>query len=142
MLAVAGLILVLGGLDRADHPQLPSPWWGLLPLALAVGAARTAVRCSRHAYLILTPLGLEIFPFFRPAAGMQLVPWAQIAAAEIDDPPTRLTLHFDAAKSAGIHLSLEPIHKPRRPLLARAITSLMQQRGQATLSGAGEPART
>jgi len=91
----------------------------VLPLVLAVVLVRVAWRCARHAYILLSPIGVEIFPFFRPAAGMQVIPWAQIVAAEVDD--SRLTLHFTEEKTAGIHLSLAPLSKDRRELLARAI---------------------
>ncbi len=82
---------------------------------------RLAINLTRHAYLILTPLGIEIFPFFRPAAGMTLVAWQEVAAAEVDAAITRLTLHYDAAKTSGIHLSLRPVRTDRRDLLAKAV---------------------
>lgn len=128
ILAAAGILCLAVAPARAENPQLPAPWWALPPLALAGLAARTAVRCTRHAYLIFTPLGLEIFPFFRPAAGMQLVPWGQVDSAETDDPPTRLTLHFNPDRSAGIHLSLTPLPKPQRLLVASAVRGLMRRR--------------
>jgi len=106
---------------RDINPQLPHPLWAWAPLAVAVLAARLAVRMTRHAYLILTPLGVEIFPFFRPAAGMRLVVWQEIAAAEVNVATTVLTLHHDTAKTSGIHLSLRPIRTDRRQLLARAV---------------------
>lgn len=104
---------------RPDNPQLPHPAWGVLPLVLAIVSARLAWRCAKHAYLLLTPLGVEIFPFFRPAKGMQVILWSEIADAEIDS--NRLTLHFTAEKTAGVHLSLSPISRPKRLLLATAI---------------------
>jgi hypothetical protein len=106
---------------RDANPRLPHPAWAMLPLALAAAATRTAVRLTRHAYLILTPLGIEIFPFFRPARGLRLVTWQEIADAEIDAALTVLTLHHDAAQTSGLHLSLAPIRKDRRELLAKAV---------------------
>lgn len=117
--AIAALSLFLIGLYRGENPGLPHSAWGLVPLAPALGLCWLAWHCARHAYILLSPIGVEIFPFFRPATNMQVIPWAQIAAAEIDD--ARLTLHFSAEKSSGIHLSLSPISKDRRELLAKAI---------------------
>jgi len=108
---------------RTVNPLLPHPAWALVPLALAVAAARTAVRLTRHAYLILTPLGIEIFPFFRPARSMRLVTWQEIADAEIDPDLTLLTLHHDREKTSGLHLSLAPIRDDRRELLAKAVAA-------------------
>lgn len=95
--------------------------WALALLAVAALAARLAVRCSRHAYLILTPIGIEIFPFFRPAHGLRVVAWSSIAAAESTD--SRLTLHFNREMTSGIHLSLRPIPRRQRHLLATAVSA-------------------
>ena len=121
VLATTGLTLLATAIYRDVNPRIPHPAWALLPFALAIAAGRGAARLTRHAYLILTPLGIEIFPFFRPIAGMRLVMWQEIAAAETDGKLTRLTLHHDAAKSFGIHLSLTPIRADRRSLLAKAV---------------------
>lgn len=106
---------------RDINPSLPHPAWALMPLVLALISVRLAWRLTHHAYLILTPLGIEIFPFFRPETGMSLVTWQEIHAAEVNRSLTRLTLHHDAAKTSGIHLSLRPVRAVRRDLLIKAI---------------------
>jgi hypothetical protein len=52
---------------------------------------------------------------------MKLILWQEIHAAEVNESITRITLHHDAAKTSGIHLSLHPIRRERRTLLAKAI---------------------
>ena len=116
---MAALVFFLLAPHRADHPVLPHPAWGLVPLGAAVVLGRLAWHSARHPYILLSPIGVEIFPFFRPATNMQVIPWAQIVAAEVDR--SRLTLHFTAEKTSGIHLSLGPLAKDRRELLAKAI---------------------
>lgn len=119
--AAMAVTMAATSLYRDINPELPHPAWALVPLGLAVIAGRLAARLTRHAYLILTPLGIEIFPFFRPDRGMRLVVWQEVAAAEVNPPMTRLTLHHDAAKTSGIHLSLKPVRADRRELLAKAV---------------------
>jgi hypothetical protein len=119
VLIMAGLVFFLLTPYRAENPELPHPAWGLLPWLAAAGLARLAWRCTKHAYILLSPIGVEIFPLFRPAATMQVIPWQQIDSADID--AARLTLHFSPEKTSGIHLSLSPIAKDRRELLAKAI---------------------
>ncbi|MEI6674549.1 MAG: hypothetical protein WCO57_05175 [Verrucomicrobiota bacterium] len=114
---------------RADNPTLPHPAWAIVPLTLAWAAAHTALRLTRHAYLILTPLGIEIFPFFRPSHGMRLVYWQEIDAAALDPAHTLLTLHHNPEQTSGIHLSLAPIRHDRRHLLATAITGRLAKAG-------------
>jgi hypothetical protein len=118
--------LVATSLYRSVNPELPHPAWALLPAVLAGVAAWLAVRLTRHAYLILSPLGIEIFPFFRPMTGMQLVVWQEVDTAEVNAAMTRLTLHRDEEKTSGIHLSLRPIRKDRRELLAKAVIGRAQ----------------
>jgi len=119
VLVMTALVFVLVAPYRAEHAELPHPAWGLVPLGLATLTIRLAVRCTRHAYLILSPIGVEIFPLFRPDSGMQLIAWAQIDSAEI--AAGRLTLHYNLEKTAGLHLSLRPIARLQRDLLTKAI---------------------
>ncbi|MEM1084854.1 MAG: hypothetical protein AAGI48_12150 [Verrucomicrobiota bacterium] len=119
VLAAAAIVLVVIGFYRRDHPALPHPAWALLPLTLAWLCLRIALRCTKHAYLILSPLGVEVFPFFKPVSGMQMIPWGQITEVEVGRH--LITLHFAEDQSSGIHLSLSPIPKSRRPLLAKAL---------------------
>lgn len=121
VLAAVSVTLLACAWYRHINPDVPHPAWALLPFAFAAFMARTAIQLTRHAYLILTPLGIEIFPFFRPANGMQLVMWQEIDHASVNPATTRLTLHRDAAESSGIHLSLMPILAERRSLLAKAV---------------------
>jgi hypothetical protein len=121
ILGASAITLLATSHYRDINPMLPHPAWALTPLACAALSARLALSLTRHAYLILTPLGIEIFPFFRPEAGMKLVSWQEIDAMEVNDSRTRLTLHHDAARTSGIHLSLRPISADRRDLLIKAV---------------------
>ncbi len=121
VLVAAALILGVTASNRDVNPRLPHPAWALLPLGLAAVVGKFAFSLTRHAYLILTPLGIEIFPFFRPSQGMQLVMWQEVSEAEVSDDFTLLSLHRDAEKTSGIRLSLRPIRGDRRCLLAKAV---------------------
>ncbi len=116
-----GVTLVATGFYRSVNPAVPHPAWSVPCFLLAAGVFRLAVHLASHAYLILTPMGLEIFPFYRPTKGMQMVMWQEISAAELDGEMTRLTLHFNEEKTAGMHLSLRPIQRKLRVLLSKAI---------------------
>lgn len=114
-----GVTLLATGYYRAINPAVPHPAWAIPFLAAAAGLFLAARHLTKHAYLILTPLGLEVFPFFRPARGMQVVMWQEICAAEVAD--MRLTLHFNEERTAGMHLSLRPVGRKSRSLLAKAV---------------------
>ncbi|MEO5914312.1 MAG: hypothetical protein ABIS50_08780 [Luteolibacter sp.] len=120
VLTAVGITMLATAVYRDFGPQL-AQLWTLLPFSFAAFMAHAAIKLTRHAYLILTPLGIEIFPFFKPADGMRLILWQEIDHAEVDEKTTRLTLHHDAEKTSGIHLSLTPIRADRRTLLAKAV---------------------
>lgn len=119
--AAAAMTLVLCAFYRETNPLLPHPLWALIPAAAALVSLRVAIHLTHHAYLILSPLGVEIFPFFRPGISMTLVTWQEISSAEVSEDFTRLTLHHTPEKTSGVHLSLRPIDARQRPLLARAV---------------------
>jgi hypothetical protein len=129
VLAAVGITILATAIYRDINPRLPHPAWALLPLAFAAITVRLAVGLTRHAYLILTPLGIEIFPFFRPSEGMRLVLWQEVDHAEVNEKTTRLTLHHDSGKTSGIHLSLTPIRAERRTLLAKAVIGRLSPPG-------------
>ena len=117
----AGVTLAATSIYRDINPLLPHPAWSLLPISLAVFTAWLALRLTRHAYLIITPLGIEIFPFFRPSQGMRLVVWQEIHSGEVNAAHTLLTLHHDAEKTSGIHLSLRPVRGDLREWVGKAV---------------------
>ncbi|MBK1883335.1 hypothetical protein JIN85_12985 [Luteolibacter pohnpeiensis] len=127
-----GITLLACAYYRFINPSLPHPAWAALPILLAILAIRVAIRLTKHAYLIFTPLGIEIFPFFRPASTMRLVTWQEIEDAEVDTDRRLLTLHHNREKTSGIHLSLQPIPRDRRELLAKAIMGRVSRAGQAS----------
>jgi hypothetical protein len=129
MLIGLGVTLLATAYYRDINPLVPRPAWALIPLTAAAGLIRLTLNLTRHAYLILTPIGIEIFPFFRPAQGMQLVMWQELHHAEVSSNFCRLTLHRDAQETSGIHLSLRPISRERRALLAKAVLGRLSPPG-------------
>jgi len=101
----------------------PNFHWGFsVPFFLTSGLLiRLSIRCTRHAYLILTPLGLEIFPLIKPEKNLNLIYWSQIHRADFQKDQTILRLHFDQEGRSGVVLSLKPIAPPKRLLLEKAL---------------------
>lgn len=114
----ASITIVILNLLLED--PLVSWWWVLAPLPAALIFLRLSLRCIRHAYLILTPLGIEIFPFFKPHENLQVLYWSQISDAEINEH-NQLVIHFNEEQTSGVVASLAPLLPARRELLGRAI---------------------
>ncbi len=105
----------------------PLHWaWSLLPLPFAAVCLKTALFCSRHAYLILSPIGVEVFPFRKAQKEMQVVQWGEID--DIETKSNQLLLHFNPKKTAGMVITLRPLRPAQRNLLQSALLGVMQQR--------------
>ncbi len=119
--------LLIGLTWFMGHPTFT--WWMALPfLIISALLAKLSTYCARHAYIIFTPLGIEIFPLIKPRKNLNLVYWAQIVDADFDDDLTSLKLHFNADQSAGIILSLKAIPTKKRPLLKKALESRLAEK--------------
>ncbi|MEM9080534.1 MAG: hypothetical protein AAGC74_07585 [Verrucomicrobiota bacterium] len=101
-------------------------WSPLIPLLPAIALFCLSFHCAKHAYLILSPIGVEIFPFFKPSENFRMIPWPEIAFAEIKD--NTLILHRDTGKTSGVIISLSPLDPARRQLLKKAIDGRMAER--------------
>ena len=89
---------------------------------------RTAASMTRHAYLLLSPVGVEIFPFWKPVDNFQLLPWGTIAAGEFSPDDRWLTLTLAGYDDVKVILTLDPIPPKARPLLKKAILGVMEKR--------------
>lgn len=125
-LSMAVLMLAIQDWGMAA-PLLQAWWWLSMPgLLLCWWLFRLGLRCTRHAYIILSPLGVEIFPFFRAAQNLQVIHWEEVVDAEVKDG--QLFLHFTAEKSSGVIASLKPIAMAQRALLEKAVAGVMTKR--------------
>ena len=127
--SVAGGLLVLW-FSRVNGPN--SPWWALIPLTAAWACFRLAAHLTRHAFLLLSPIGIEIFPFFRPSQNMTLFSWGEIQNAEVSEDTKLLTLTLAGYTDSKVIISLDPVKPGSRPLLAKAIAGVMEKRAGGT----------
>lgn len=115
----ATIVLIIISTYRGENPELPHPVWAIIPLTLCYLCIRVALHCTKHAYLILSPLGLEVIPLIKPEKHMRLIYWGEIDSFEMGE--SLLTLHFDSEQKGGVHLELAPIPKVKLPLLKEAL---------------------
>ena len=112
--------------QRFTHP--PVFFWGFIPLPLAALFLWLAWHQLRHPFLILTRIGVEIYPFFLPARNMHLLLWQQISRSEILFDPPRLILTRADATDAKIFITLAPLVPRQRELLQTALAGVQSNR--------------
>ena len=100
--------------------------WTIPPLLIAGGLFWLAFHCGRHAFMILSPVGIELFPLIRPTQNYRLWSWAEFHHAEIK--AKRLYLHHDELKQSGAVISLAPLTASSLALFTRAIEGRMKER--------------
>lgn len=128
ILLILAVTFLVAGLNRDTNPKLPHSLWSMPCIALALWCFWLTKHLAKHAYVILTPLGLEIFPLLFPTRNLRLVLWQEVVEAEISDDEKWLTLHFNEEKSSGLHLSLKPVDRKLRSLLAKAVLGRVSPR--------------
>lgn len=131
MFTIAMSLFILSTQDwDMSGPLLPiwAAWLCIPLLALCFISFRVGLRCTRHAYIILNPLGIEIFPFSKPEKNLQLIYWSEVADAEVSHK--QLILHFNEEKKSGIVASLAPIPKKQRILLREAVLGVLKNRNK------------
>ena len=111
-----------------DGSPFLSIWWpGLLPVVPMFAFLWLAVFCASHAYIILSPVGVEIFPFRNPVENFRLVAWQQIRHFRVEGRD--LILEFgDAPGQGGVVLSLRPLRRDQQELLVHAIDQRISPR--------------
>jgi len=123
------LLLVLATVyyEEGHLEEMPyARWWLYTPWLPMIGFGWLTWYCLRHPLLILSPIGVEIFPFWRPVKHFHLIEWGRIH--EIESDGRALTLHYNAEHNAGVVISLAPLSKKSRILLMQAAKGVMDQR--------------
>lgn len=128
LLCTAAGLLLLGTswITEWPNPFLPSPFFSLIPLPFAALSVWWAVHLTRHAYILLTPVGLEIFPFLRPTKNFRVVLWQEVEALGLS--PDERAVIVSLVGGGKIFLATAPVAKPQRPLLKAAVLGRMEQR--------------
>jgi len=130
--------VVAGGIAAASttlfsppsgHRIVENGWWAFIPLVLSVVCLWAAIHLTRHAYIILTPIGIELFPLFFPSKNLNVVYWAEVDAVKID--AARKQMVIDVAGGSKIFLTLDPILRDRLPLLVTAAEGRMAEKSTA-----------
>lgn len=119
MLTVSGVGAMFSKWGPNDPDFIRYVWFCGLPLIPAYIALRIALHCIRHAYILLTPMGVEVFPFFKPEKNLSVLFWSEIDSTDCTE--RLLTIHLNAEKTSGSVISLKPIAQAQISLLRKAI---------------------
>ena len=88
-----------------------------------------AIHCTQHAMIILSPLGLELFPFWFPVKNFRMLYWSEIDNAKISQNMKLLTI--DCNNGSKLFISLTPISFSHRQYLKVAIDGRLQAKSES-----------
>ena len=94
-------------------------------ITMAVLFILVAIHCTQHALIILSPLGLELFPFWFPVKNFRMLYWSEINDAKINKEMNLLSI--DCNNGSKIFISIKPIPTNIRSYLKAAIEGRMQE---------------
>ena len=89
-----------------------------------------AIHCTQHAFIILSPLGLELFPFWFPVKNFRMLYWSEINDAKINKEMNLLSIECN--NGSKIFISIKPIPTKIRSYLKTAIDGRMQEKHKDT----------
>jgi len=87
-----------------------------------------AIHCTQHAFIILSPLGLELFPFWFPVKNFRMLYWSEINDAAINEDMNLLSIECN--NGSKIFISIKPIPTNIRSYLKTAIEGRMHEKHQ------------
>ena len=97
-------------------------------IVLAILFFFVAVHCTRHAILILTPLGLELFPFWFPVKNFRMIYWSEMDNVFVSEDMK--LMHIDFNSGSKILVSMSPIATHLRSYLKVAVEGRMKEKNQ------------
>lgn len=118
----------------AADPVLSRRWYGLLLIPLIALAAWTGWHCAKHAYLIFTPLGLEIFPFWFPSKNLQVFYWQELETMRLTENGRMIELIFKGEGDSRVFISTAPLDARSKELLAHAVRGVAERHAKADLT--------
>ena len=121
ILGMGTFVAMFASWGPTDPDFLKWFWLCILPLIPALLLSRLALHCVRHAYLLLTPMGIEIFPLLKPEKNLQVLFWSEIDNCEFKG--STLLIHRNKEKTSGSIITLKPLHPQQITLLQKAITA-------------------
>ncbi len=102
----------------------------IILITMAVLFFLVAIHCTQHALIILSPLGLELFPFWFPVKNFRMLYWSEINDAKINKEMNLLSI--DCNNGSKIFISIKPIPTKIRSYLKTAIDGRMQEKHKDT----------
>jgi len=133
-LCILGFIwfqVYFNGLENNQNGPLIFPiLCSIILITMAVLFFLVAIHCTQHALIILSPLGLELFPFWFPVKNFRMLYWSEINDAKINKEMNLLSI--DSNNGSKIFISIKPIPTKIRSYLKTAIDGRMQEKHKDT----------
>ncbi len=117
MLGMAAVFFQIAGYAFAMNMPIPVWLMQTVVIVAALLCLYLGYRCLRYAAIILTPLGIELMPFFRPRKTMRWYVWQQIQSAQLRG--SRLILNLSG--NATAYLPLFSMTQTNRAMLCHAL---------------------
>ena len=115
---------------ESQPPRLDSPWWGLIALPFVVASGWLGLHLAKHAYMIFSPVGIEVFPFYKPSDNMQVLYWSEVLDVDLTDDGKMLevTLLGEGEHRPKVIITTAPLSPNSRKLMTKTIAGIRQQR--------------
>ncbi len=139
-----GLTLCLLSLNVwsvSTGPVLENGWYALVPAPFVILFALAGVHLAKHAYIIFSPVGIELFPFFFPSKHMQVLYWSEVAGIDLAPDERLLEITLAGEPESKVFVTAAPLSRHSRSLLVKTVAGIRSRRarGAAPLDSASDP---
>ncbi len=93
-------------------------WYAALQLVVSGALFYYATYCLKHAYVILSPVGIDVLPIIYPSKRLKFIPWDSIYDISLSGAKTNL--HLNSGKTVTIKSGM--MNKQTRAYFVQAIT--------------------
>lgn len=116
----------------SQEPLLQDSWYGLLAIPLVAACVWMAIHLTKHAYLIFSPVGIEVFPFFKPSTNMNVLLWNEVEEVEVIEADKMLRVQLLSEGDHQVFISTAPFNPKTRELLKHTVEGIRERRANTT----------
>ena len=112
------------------EPLLKRSWYGLVVLPFVGVCVWVGMHLAKHAYMIFSPVGIELFPFFKPTKNMAVFYWSEIEDLQMtaDGKMMEVTLISEGDHTNKVFVTTAPLRKASRALLVHTVERIREKR--------------
>ncbi len=130
-----GLYLVSLDIWSVTQAPLLDHWrYALIPLPFAALSIWAGIHLAKHAYMIFSPVGIELFPFFFPSRNMEVLYWSEVEDLDLTPDGKMMEVTMLSEGEHKVFVAIAPLTAASQQLLGETIAGVRKRRQEGEAS--------